>query len=101
MDNKSSDWQILVNVTFGLVSLFGGWILKIIFGLMSKMQEDYKDLSSRAQNDNNRLSKDLTDFALSIPEKYVSKHDFELLVKTVHHRFDRLEEKIDSLKETK
>jgi len=35
--------------------------------------------------------------ALSLPEKYVPRSDFDNLVKVVHHRFDRLEEKIDSL----
>ena len=34
----------------------------------------------------------------SLPEKYVSRGDYDNLVKVVHHRFDRLEEKLDKLK---
>jgi tetrahydromethanopterin S-methyltransferase subunit G len=40
----------------------------------------------------------INDLALSLPDKYVNKNDFENLVKVVHHRFDRIEEKLDSLK---
>ena len=40
----------------------------------------------------------VNDLALSLPEKYVNKGDFDNLVKVVHHRFDRLEEKLDFLK---
>ena len=39
----------------------------------------------------------INDLALSLPEKYVNKGDFENLVKIVHHRFDRIEEKLDRL----
>ena len=42
-------------------------------------------------------SKELNLLALSLPEKYVSKSDFDNLVKVVHHRFDRLEEKISKV----
>ncbi len=101
MDSKGSEWQVLINLSFGLISFFVGWILKVIFGLMSKMQEDYKDLNSKTQSDYDKISDNYTKLALSLPDKYVSKHDFDQLVKAVHHRFDKLEEKIDSLKESK
>jgi len=39
-----------------------------------------------------------TSLALSMPEKYVSKDDFQTFVERIDHRFNRLEEKIDSLK---
>jgi hypothetical protein len=92
------DWQIIINFFFGIITFLGGWMLKLIFGLMSKMQEDYKDLNHYSRVQHDKLIDDLTALALSIPEKYVSKDDFNQLVKAVHHRFDRLEEKIDSLK---
>lgn len=94
-------WQTLINGAFGLICFFGGWILKINFGLLSRMQDDYKQMHTESKSDIRSLMSDLTSLALSIPEKYVGKEDFNQLVKTVHHRFDRLEEKIDSLKESR
>lgn len=93
-----SNWQFTINLGIGIAVFFGGWLLKVIFGLMAKMQEDYKDLNRRTQDDYKTLSLSLTSLALNIPEKYVSKTDHDNLVKAVHHRFDRLEEKIDLLK---
>lgn len=93
--------QFVVNLFFVLISLLGGWILRIIFGLMSRMQEDYKELNKYSREQHDKLSQDLTRLALGLPEKYVSKEDYNNLVQTVHHRFDRLEEKIDALKDSK
>ncbi len=98
MDGSTQNLQFVINVGIGIALFFGGWILKIIFGLMSKMQEDHKELNRRIQDDYHRLSQEFTSLALHMPEKYVSKDDFNQLEKVVHHRFDRLEEKIDSLK---
>ena len=39
-----------------------------------------------------------TNLALSMPEKYVSKDDFQSFVERIDHRFNRLEEKLDALK---
>ena len=39
------------------------------------------------------------DLALSLPEKYVSKEDFKMFSERMNDRFDRLEEKIDNLKD--
>lgn len=99
--DTSSHWQVLINCAFGLICFFGGWILKINFGLLSKMQEDYKQMFSETKDDVRILNQALTTHALSMPEKYVLKDDFNNLVKVVHHRFDRLEEKIDALRESK
>ena len=38
------------------------------------------------------------DLALSLPEKYVSKEDFKMFSERMNDRFDRLEHKIDNLK---
>ena len=35
---------------------------------------------------------------MSMPEKYVSKDDFQSFVERMDHRFNRLEEKLDALK---
>lgn len=101
MDKESSSWQFVVNIAFGTVAFFAGWLLKITFGLISKLQEENKSASAKCQEDYRRLSEHVTDLAISLPQTYVTKEDFNQLVKTVHHRFDRLEEKIDGLKENK
>lgn len=101
MDKSGLDWQLAANLSFGLISFFGGWMMKIIFSFMSKIQSDYKELSSQSQSDYKDLSKELTSLALSMPEKYVPKNDFDNLVKIVHSRFDKLEEKLDSFREVK
>ena len=75
MDNQS-----IINIAFSIISFGAGWALKILFSYLSKLNEK------------------ITSLALTIPEKYVNKNDFENLVKVVHHRFDRIEEKIDELK---
>lgn len=94
----SFDGQFAVNFVFGIITFLGGWVLKVVFGLMDRMQNDYKELNKYSREQHDRLSQDLTVLALSIPEKYVSKDDFNNLVKAINHRFDRLEEKIDALK---
>jgi len=98
MDHSTLSWQLVINALFGVLTFFGGWILKINFALLSRMQDDYKQLYTESKEDFRKLNEDLTTLALSIPEKYVSKDDFNNLVKVVHHRFDRLEEKLDAMK---
>lgn len=92
------NWQIIVNSLFGLVAFFGGWLLRVNFTLLSKMQEDYKQLHQESKEDYKRLSQDLTSLALAMPEKYTAKTDFDKFSEGVHRRFDRIEEKIDELK---
>ena len=40
-----------------------------------------------------------SDLALSLPEKYVSKEDFKMFSERMNDRFDRLEVKIDDLRD--
>lgn len=98
MENPTVNWQVIVNALFGLVTFFGGWLIRVNFTLLSKMQEDYKQLHAESKEDYRRLSQDLTGLALSLPEKYASKEDFNKFSESVHRRFDRIEEKIDELK---
>jgi hypothetical protein len=90
--------QSLINIAFSIISFGAGWALKILFSYLSKIKDDCSMNSRRQSDDYRKLNEKITDLALSVPEKYVSKNDFNQLVKTVHHRFDRLEEKIDELK---
>jgi len=90
--------QFVFNIVFAILSFFSGWMLKVIFGLISRIQEDNKSTTDKIQEDYRRLAEQVTDLAISLPQNYVSKDDFNQLLKAVHHRFDRLEEKVDSLK---
>jgi ubiquinone biosynthesis protein UbiJ len=101
MDKDHSNWQFIVNIVFGIIAFFSGWLLKITFGLISRIQEEGKISYMKTQEDYRRLAEQVTDLAISLPQTYVSKEDFNQLVKAVHHRFDRLEEKLDHLKENK
>ncbi len=101
MEKDSSQWQILVNVAFATVSFFTGWMLKVIFGLIVKVREENEGSVTKVQDDYRRLAEQVTNLAISLPQNYVSKEDHNNLIKSVHHRFDRLEEKIDALRENK
>jgi hypothetical protein len=92
------NWQVVINLTFGIVVFFGGWMLKVIFGLMNKMQDDYKDLHSVQYKELVKIREDLTNLALSIPKEYVVKDDFKDWAERMDERFDKLEEKLDSLR---
>ena len=90
--------QIVLNVAFSIIGVTAGWLFKVVFGYVTKIQEDCQGNSAKQAEDYRKLNEKITSLALSIPEKYVGKDDFNQFVKTVHHRFDRLEEKIDELK---
>jgi len=92
------DFQFFLNVVIGIVTFFGGWILKTFWNRMNDLEEEQQELYEKQTEDMKEQSKDLNLLALSLPEKYVSKSDFDNLVKVVHHRFDRLEEKLDKMK---
>ena len=91
------DLQYFLNVIIGLVTFFGGWVLKALWEKTSKNAENVDELWEHHEKDLKEARQRLNDLALSLPEKYVSKSDFQDLVKVVHHRFDRIEEKIDHL----
>ena len=92
------DYQFFLNVVIGIVTFFGGWILKTFWNRMNDLEEEQQELYEKQTEDMKEQSRELNILALSLPEKYVSKSDFDNLVKVVHHRFDRLEEKLDKMK---
>jgi len=93
----SVDLQTFINIAIGLISFFGGWILKVIWEKTNVNAGHIEELREHHEEDLKEARQKINDLALSMPEKYVSKSDFDNLVKVVHHRFDRLEEKIDHL----
>jgi len=92
------DYQILVNVAVGVVTLMGGWVFKMILGTMNEIKEEHHDLMTRHHDDIDKLREKHNSLALSLPKEYVSKEDFKMFSERMNDRFDRLEEKIDNLK---
>ena len=92
------DYQILVNISVGIVTLLGGWVFKMILGSLNEIKSDHHDLMRNHHSDIDKLREKHNDLALSLPKEYVSKEDFKMFSERMNDRFDRLEEKIDSLK---
>ena len=65
---------------------------------IKEIEGEINDIEENHEDDHREVVQRINDLALSLPDKYVNKNDFENLVKVVHHRFDRIEEKLDSLK---
>tara|TARA_Y100001938_G_scaffold131492_1_gene188643 strand:- start:4361 stop:4666 length:306 start_codon:yes stop_codon:yes gene_type:complete len=99
------DYQILVNISVGIITLMGGWVFKMILGHINEIKKEHNELMNKhgldmekeAQRNMEILEKH-NQLALSLPEKYVSKDDFKLFSERMNDRFDRIEEKIDNLK---
>jgi predicted nucleic acid-binding Zn-ribbon protein len=91
------DFQFFINVVIGIFTFFGGWILKTIWEKTNINADHIDELRNHHEADLKESRQKINDLALSLPEKYVNKGDFENLVKVVHHRFDRIEEKLDRL----
>ena len=98
MMGEDWNWQIIINLTFGIITFFGGWMLRVIFGLMNKMQDDYKDLHSVQYAELIKIREDLTRLALSIPKEYLIKDDFRVWAERMDERFDKVDEKLDNLR---
>ena len=92
------DVQILLNAAFGLIIFLGGWLLRVTFSHINELKEEYDELYDQLQGDYRKLSHDMHEIALSLPEKYVAKKDLDKLIEHFNNRFDKLENKIDQIK---
>jgi hypothetical protein len=92
------DYQVLFNIAFACLSVVAGWFFKVMYDRLQTIETETNDLEDSHESDHREITEKINNLALSLPEKYVSKSDFENLVKVVHHRFDRLEEKLESLR---
>ena len=92
------DYQILVNISVGIVTLMGGWVFKMILGHVNEIKAEHHDLMKKHHADTDALKEKYTSLALSLPDKYVSKDDFRMFSERMNDRFDRIEEKLDNLK---
>jgi hypothetical protein len=92
------DYQVLFNLALGCLSVIAGWFFKVLYDRLRSIEVEVNDLEDNHESDHRNITDKINDLALSLPEKYVSKGDYDNLVRVVHHRFDRLEEKLDNLK---
>jgi flagellar biosynthesis chaperone FliJ len=93
------DSQALINVSFGLVSFLGGWVFKMAWSRLNNLDDDLEDLQKHHEADLKEVRKEMSELALSLPEKYVSKQDVDKLTDFINERFNKLENKIDALKD--
>ena len=90
-------FQLFVNVVFTLITFLGGWVLKVVFSGIKELRDEIEDLRDGRREDYRELSERMHNIALSMPEKFVSKDDFNTFSERMIDRFDRLDEKIDGL----
>jgi len=92
------DPQLLLNTGYGLITLLGGWIFKIVWGRIKDLEDDLEALEKHHESDLKEARKELSELALAMPEKYVAKQDLDKLIDFINERFNKLENKIDNLK---
>jgi tetrahydromethanopterin S-methyltransferase subunit G len=88
-------FQLFINVVFALITFLGGWVLKIVFGGIKDLKEEVELLREGRRDDYRELSERLHHVALSMPEKFVSKDDFNVFSERMLDRFDRIDKKLD------
>ena len=81
------DYQILVNISVGIVTLMGGWVFKMILGHVNEIKEEHHDLMIKHHADVDKIREKHNDLALSLPDKYVSKDDFRIFSAQVVGRY--------------
>ena len=92
------DYQVILNGAFGVISFLGGWLLKTTYAQINRLQEDYDELYEHHEDDLKEVRKEMSQLALSMSEKYVSKQDMDKLEDFINERFNKLEAKLDQLK---
>ena len=65
---------------------------------MTDLDDDLEKLEKHHEDDLKEMRKEMSELALSLPEKYVSKQDLDKLIDFINERFNKLENKIDQLK---
>jgi len=91
------DTQFVFNAVFGIVSLLGGWIFKMAWSRMTSLDDDLEDLQKHHEEDLKQVRREMSELALSLPEKYVAKQDLNKLEDFINERFNKLEQKLDQL----
>ena len=91
------DSQAIINAALGLISFLGGWVVRMMWTRSNNLEEDIENLEKHHEEDLKELRKELSELALSMPEKYVAKQDLDKLISFINERFDKLEGKLDHL----
>jgi len=91
------DYQLLVDIAVGVAALVGGWVFKIVLAQLNEIKKEHNQLVVKQTEDYRKMVDKHVALALTLPEKYVNKSDFNQFAVRMNQRFDRLEEKIDDL----
>tara|TARA_Y100000310_G_scaffold331830_1_gene406155 strand:+ start:298 stop:594 length:297 start_codon:yes stop_codon:yes gene_type:complete len=92
-------YQVLINISVAFITLLGGWVFKMLMANISEMRDVQHDLQIKHHEDIQEVMDKYTELALSLPKEYVSKEDFKVFSERMNDRFDRLEHKIDQLRD--
>lgn len=82
------DINNFIDMAFGVAVLFVGWTMNRLFHNIDELWKKHDEVTSR-----------VTKMAIEIPKEYVTKSDLNRAIEIIHERFDKLEDKIDGLKE--
>lgn len=92
------DSQLIINSAFGIISVLAGWVFRMVWGRIQELEDDLEDLEKHHEADLKEARKEISELALAMPEKYVAKQDLDKLIDFINERFNKLENKIDNLK---
>jgi len=79
-----TEFQILFNAAFTIISIGLGWLMRSLF-------ETIRDLRTKDQAIYDKVS----ELAVTLPENYVSKSDFKELYERIFDVLNRIETKLD------
>jgi chorismate mutase len=86
------DGQILFNILIGVCGTAGGWVLKMIWDVISELRKDVKELNREVNQDFVRRQ----DFREAVGElKADMKEGFKEVKDAIALLFDRVNEKAD------
>jgi hypothetical protein len=86
------DGQILFNILIGVASAAGGWVLKMIWDVISELRKDVKELNREVNQDFVRRQ----DFREAVGElKADMREGFKEVKDAIGLLFDRVNEKAD------
>ena len=91
------DYQLLVDIAVGVAAVIAGWVFKIVIAQVNEIKKEHNQLVVKQTEDYRKMVDKHVALALTLPEKYVNKSDFNQFAERMNQRFDRLEEKIDDL----
>lgn len=89
--------QIIFNIIVSVLGVFIGWIIKITLNQINDIKETVREANHTQERNYREAMGKITDIAISLPQNYVHKNDFNNFVRVLNERFDKLENKIDNI----